>query len=802
LAPLRRGMKRAGILPGDLPPGSDPVELAVARADKAPAIARHFVLEYTTDMAGNRNGDSLRDVLAPVTKRIKALTRYMVAARAMLLHSRGIQSGIDPQDARFIFQQHDSPEFQKALQGVTEWNQRLLDYVVEAGGLSEAAAKKIRELNPIYVPFMRAFAEGEKRTSGGIGKGLTRGGKAVKKIKGSGREIIEPLEAMIQQAERMIGSAHKSEVAKSLVLLEKSNPGLAGLIWKVPPPMQATRFTAEQLKKEVIQLAIDRLGVDPAEIAAGDMLSETWDEVLTVYTNASAYYGKDNIVSLVVDEKQQWYEVDPDLYAVLQGLDMYTLPRFLRWVGATTRMVRLGATGLNAGFGLIRNFLRDMGTFSVLSKHAKLGPLSAVAGVARDVAQTETAQTFKAMGGKMAGPLGYDRTQTQHLRGEMLASTIGDKVIHHAKHPVQALRELFGVTEAGTRIGEFAPALRYAEKKWGKGSKDAAIYALNQAQDVTTNFTRHGRIGKILNQIIPFFNAGIQGPDKVLRTFHERPARTTFAALACLTLPAMALWWRNKDEDWFKNLPAYERANYLHFRIPGTDTIVRIPVPFELGHLFQSIPVAVVDARYRDDPDGVREMFAEVFEQANPVDWPAAIGPLIDAKANKDWAGRPIVPKAAEYKLPEDQSKRYTTRLMREIGKVIRYSPAKLEYMVNAYSGGLYGRVSRSIGTLAGDKEMVMADYPAIGTLFLRDPFAPHQQVDRFYRRRDQLSRMKQSGKITPAQDRERLVHDRAARKLRPYWEKLREAKTTDERKRLYNAVLRIVEPKGQQQWR
>ena len=795
LAPLRRAMKRAGIKKEQLRPSEDPYQLAVAYADKAGAKSRQFVLHYTTDMAGNRTGQGLREIVKPITKDIKAFTRWIAAVRARDLWKRGINPGMSQADADFVYEKYDSPEWQQVALDITDWNHRVLDYLVEAGGLEKAAAKKMKELNPIYIPFMRAFAKGEIRSSGGTGRGLTQAGTSVKAIRGSGREIIDPFEAMIQQTEKIISIAHKADVSRSLAELA-DKPGMASMIWKVPPPKQATKFTAEQIKKDIAALAVKHFGIDPAE-ASTSLLMDEWDEVLTVYTNATAYYGKDNIVSLVRDGKREFYEVNKDLYAVLQGLDQYTLPWFLNITfGMATRAVRLGATGLNPAFGLIRNFIRDAGTFSVLSKHAKLGPVSAAGGVVADIIRTPSAQKFKALGGKMSGQILHDRTATQHLRGEFLASTVGKYTIHHATHPINATRELLGVNEAGTRIGEFDPALKYAEKRWGKGSKDAAIYALNAAQDVTTNFTRHGRITKVLNQMIPFYNAAIQGPDKIARTIKERPVRTVFAAIAYLTIPAIWLWWRNKDEEWYKSLPDYERTNYLHFKIPGKDTIVRIPVPFELGHIFQSIPVAALDSQYTKDGKILLDVLVESAKQANPFGWPAAIGPAVEVIANKDWAGRPIVPASLQNKLPEDQAKHYTTQIMRQVGRVIKVSPAQLEYLANSYSGGLYSRVSRTAEQFTGQssREKTMSDYPVIGTLFLRDAYAPKREIEQFYNRRDLLSQKKASGKISFRENRLRLRHGRAARKLSPLWKKLRVSKTESERKALYTRIRRIVE--------
>ena len=237
-------------------------------------------------------------------------------------------------------------------------------------------------------------------------------------------------------------------------------------------------------------------------------------------------------------------------------------------------------------------------------------------------------------------------------------------------------------------------------------------------------------------------------------------------------------------------MPVYERVNYLHFKIPGKDTIIRIPVPFELGHIFQSAPVAALDAKYRKDPKLVTEMFSEALEQANPVDWPAVVSPIVDILANRDFAGRPIVPQGVEYKMPQDQYKRYTTALMKRIGKTIGYSPAKLEHLVNSYSGGLFTRVSRTVD-LKNKKDITSTDMPVIGTLFLREPYAPKAQLDRFYTKRDELNRKYSSKSITAQEKRKRTRYNSAADIISGQLKKLPDAKTKGDKVRIYVIIKR-----------
>ncbi len=508
---------------------------------------------------------------------------------------------------------------------------------------------------------------------------------------------------------------------------------------------------------------MERLGLDPDEIPLD---RGPWEDVITLWMNASQYYGKDNVVGLYVDGVKQWFEVHPDLYRAIEGLDVYRLPWFLAPFGWFKRAMTLGATGLNPSFGLVRNFIRDGLTALVTGEHTRGGPVSSAIGVAKDIAGTESARRFKALGGEMSGQLRPARIATQRLVRELGQGWL----VKTALHPLQALRELFGITELGPRIQEFEKAYEYASQKWGAGSRSAAVYALNAAQDVTVNFTRRGTIGKILNELIAFFNASIQGPDKILRTFRRHPGRSFAVSLAGLTVPAVLLWWLavNDEDDWYSKLSDHEKANYLHLRIPGTRHVVRLPIPFELGYVFQALPVAALDEMFRKDPGQVKNIAGIAAERSNPVTWPSAVGPLVEVLlTNRDYRGVPIESEAMKHKLPEDRVRPYTTNLMRYLGKKTGLSPVQLEHLVDSYSGGMYRRIMRTADVASGKAKAVeMSDVPVVGTLFVRQTDPPSEGLDKFYERLERLDQKAGSEKATGRELYERHVYHQIQRQL------------------------------------
>ncbi len=796
-AGLRRVVEAADT--GKLKPSDDPVQLAVAFTQKSSAKTRGFVMESTTDLAGNRKSKGLKQIFSPIIKdggqkRFEEFVTYLVAARDLNLQKQNKETGIDPVASQLTFDTLDSPEFAQAAKEVTEWNQKGIDLLVESGRITRESGQAIKVANPIYVPFFREFTEEP-------GKTTAKGKKFVpKRFKGSKRKIVDPIEGMIQQMEATIGSAQRAAIEQSMARLALENPeALEDFITPTRTPVAPTKLAVKEIKVE-----LEEIGIDFTNVAEEDL-----NELLTIF-RPSLFPAAQGVIKLKIKGENKFFKVEKELMDVLEGTDIYKLGPFWDFiVGKPTRLLKLGATGLNASFGLIRNPARDIQTFTVTSEFAKGGPFSAISGVLKDV-KTKAAGVaenfgfnslkkdsdvtrFAALGGEMSGFITQDKAGTRHLQHDMLASNGIRYTINTFAHPIDALRNLVSITEIGVRIGEFSAALKEGEKLYGKGSLSASVFALNAAQDVTTNFTRHGQIGKQINQIIPFFNVAIQGPDKIIRSFNDRPLKSTIAAVSTLTIPAIFFWWRNKDKPWYKNMTAHEKANYIHFESPSDDTvIVRFPVAFELGHIFQAIPIAFLDAVHNQRPEEIKEILNATLKTANPLDWPSLIGPVIDIKANEDFAGRPIVSRSNEGKLPEDQFGPHTTELMKVIGKTINMSPSQIEHLVNSYSGGIYNRVVRVLDS--GDVEKQPADIPVIGTLFTRDPFAPRKQVEDFYKERKELNQKFKSKKISLNEALKRVIFNNLATVLSVSFDALKEAKATEKRKQIWSDIEKTID--------
>jgi hypothetical protein len=128
---------------------------------------------------------------------------------------------------------------------------------------------------------------------------------------------------------------------------------------------------------------------------------------------------------------------------------------------------------------------------------------------------------------------------------------------------------------------------------------------------------------------------------------------------------------------------------------------------------------------------------------------------------------------------------------MKAIGQAINISPSQLEHLTNSYSGGIYNRVARMIRS--GDHEKQPADLPIIGTLFVRDSFAPRRQIEEFYKERELLNKKFNSKKITVNEALRRIVINNFASVMNATFVQLREAKTIEQRKAVWSDIEKMV---------
>lgn len=819
LIPIHRAMQEAGLDISKIDPDKNPYMAAIAYARTAGGRAAFSALENTIDLNGNITGEGLSNIFAPIArqgpKAIKNWKKYAVSARVLhLMKNRGLVTGLTVEDAQATFDKYDSELFRKVTQEVTDWSHRVLHLLVESGLMSVEEYNKILNDNPVYLPFMRQFIEGEKM-KGRIREG---GGKGVYRYKGGVTEIKDPLDMLVVQAESIWKAALQADVARMFVELaqakkpgtkdEPLGPSLAKMLKEVPAPIEAVNFSADQIKKEIGEIAVS-LGADPEEVGAA--MLDTWEKRMTVFSRGTHYKGSDSIISLIIDGKRRFFEINNE--GVLLALGAVSKDRFLPGkAGDITRRItglqRLGATGLNPAFGWIRNLLRDSGTAMITSEyHFHIPVIGGIWGAMKSIAKTESSQLYNALGLNYISRINQDKFLAKKPGKTVTATNPWGRFWHGGL--ISGLRDIFSLSEIGPRLLEFEGAQRFGEKQ-GYSTKAKNILSACAAKDLTVNFSRAGSWGARLNEAVLFYNAGVQGINKLGRTigafeampwqrYQTRRGNLMKAARrgSILTIAAMALYLANKDKRWWKEKPEYEKWNYLYIDWADGYPQIRLPLPFEAGALFGSLPVAAVDGK-----DSFQEALGEFLRNATPISYEgrdireighnllrniAALGPIIDIVANRDWKGDYIInPEAIKYTVRPEQYTPYTSEFAKMVGKHFPghiLSPAEIDHLLTNYTGGLYRRVAMALqpetwtGAGAGGD---LSTIPVAGTLFTRP--GRSRILNKFYENLDALRQKKGSGLASLEEIGWYSAGESLRHRQEELWTKWRETKDAGER--------------------
>jgi hypothetical protein len=219
------------------------------------AKAEGFLTYGVRDHSGQFLGRSLDDALAPVYDRLDEFAVYAAAKRAEDLEKRGKSSGFTVEQRRAILEQYDGDEaFQRALAGVNEFNKAKREYMRRGGILSDEHVARMNKLEPNYVPFQRVMDAADAFFSG---RKLANRASPIKRIKGSGRRIVNPLESMIRNTHAEVSATETNLAMLKLVKQLAGDkgqglPGSAQWLEEIPEPkVMTTVQPAEDLENEI-----------------------------------------------------------------------------------------------------------------------------------------------------------------------------------------------------------------------------------------------------------------------------------------------------------------------------------------------------------------------------------------------------------------------------------------------------------------------------------------------------------------------------------------------------------------------
>lgn len=651
------------------------------------------------DIAGQYVRDEgLKDIIGSVDN-TKNFDQYLIARHARDLEANGIKTGRNlVQDEQLL--RDLSPKYEAQAKAIGEYNQKLLDKTVEYGLISKETADYLKKKYPNYVPFERIFNEDELKNIGiGAGPANLSRQTIVQRIEGSNREVKSPLESILARTKDVISQGERNNAAREIIKT-KDLPG-------------------------------NPLGLK--EIKPNETI------------------GNRSTISFLDNGVKRTFETTPEVAAAAKSLSKEQLGLVGKILSYPTRVLRLGATGLNVGFALA-NVTKDAATAFINSSH----PLRSSVANPKVFLEALAASThhggaaYKELVREGAAGTSFDiarDTAKQTVKKLRAERNVGTKALYTVTHPGELLR---AVEDTIGRSEEFGRAVQYfgnkqAALKEGKSLKEAITYGADAARNNTVNFSRAGDYGRVLNSVVPYLNAGIQGSRTLMRNLRDRPAQTAakLAIVSFLPVASATAWALNdpKRKEAYDDIPDYEKQGNIIIVPPnpqknkdtGQWNVIKIPVSQEIANL-NNIVRNGIESLHKDKNFDFTGLATNLFgtgtslnvqtprQLINQVTPQAAKVPYETLSNQNLYTGKQIVPDSQKELDAKDQYGKGTSGLARVLGEKLNLSPRQIDNAIRTSTGGTGQNATNLIDSLLA-KTGVISNKDVRGTT-LQDAIA------------------------------------------------------------------------------
>ena len=446
--------------------------------------------------------------------------------------------------------------------------------------------------------------------------------------------------------------------------------------------------------------------------------------------NINLRYKEDGKIVNVIAE-------NPTDIAAFQMMN-YELGPIMKGISATTKALRFGAL-VNPMFW-VKQLIRDP-IHASLTNSQIITPFHSAKEFAMILANSSKEAKLLAERGVIGG---VDSTVSlNEYLGQVGKEKMNPNMMAAALHKIMGVHE---ASDAATRVAIFKSAKAEALRN-GKSEEEAVNFAVYRARE-SINFGVRGN-SPILNTLrhsIPFFQAAITSLDTVYRAAtgyglppaERKKAQQIFikraAVMTALSL-AYAMMYSNDDE--YKDLPDYVKdGNWLYpVIVDGRKTFVKIPVPFEIGFLFKTIPEAAW--RYYSGTSTGKEVAKSYWDgllhnlPGGGLPIPQAFKPALESITNHSFfTGNPIEGMSDQGKPVVERGRNASeaAKMLSQAGlHNVGLSPAKIDALIKGYFAELGGTslmaasyvVDAANGTEKSSKNI--ENYPVVKA-FMTDP--------------------------------------------------------------------------------
>ncbi len=652
-----------------------------------------------------KSGIGLAKVFFPVAKhgwkRFDLLMDYFKARRASELMSQGRENLFTRSEiAAGLALAEKHPEFAEVFQAYQDFNQRMLDFYEQVGLITTDMRVQFAEANKNYVPFQRIgkqIAEGNRDgATSAIGKRLSGGTQNVADI---AENIVEGLFANVRAA--LIARA-KATLYRDI---EKHQDGSLFAVRLGPDSKKITAHISQMARTvagTMVELGIGvskngfivNQGNVPAVIYDLDQIVDVLEkhpQLLDMWMmNQPPKTDGDTFVDMaIIDGEKRYYEVKEALLVeMLTGMRGLSSGAVLRALYGVKNLQTRTVTSWLQFLG--PNAWRDTISAAVLSKNNFVPIVDTLIGMGHAALQTPL---YKEMRRQGAGYGTRIEGRTEDTRARRRLDLPPRNLWDLSAKFLAGWDRFFSSFEYGSRAGDY---------RRGKIAGKNAMQAAWEAREITTDFSKIGRNEFWVKYMrtVPFMNAGLQGLDKTAQELVQIDGKMTVANLArfnrskatfllkgsVVTAMTLILWLLNSDDERYKALTDDERARYWWVWIPGLENPIKIPRPYDIGHIFASIPEAMLNYVKDKDGEAAANQLAWIAINTMPIgDYPGILQPWVEVATNKSFTGAPIVPNHMVDMPPQYQFSERTPQIYIRLGEAMGVSPMVAQHVAQGY---------------------------------------------------------------------------------------------------------------------
>lgn len=551
-----------------------------------------------------------------------------------------------------------------------------------------------------YLPYYREAENGEVKGPW-TSKGIANQSSTVRKLKGSDLTIKDPIENLFNYVAKSVDASMKNEAMRRSVV----NLADTGVLEVIESP---NKMDFERIGKDVVKVFID---------------------------------GQEKLVQVN----------DPELYRAFTMIDLErSNSTFMKAARQAKKVLTVSTTSM-PDF-IIRNFLRDSIHSWAINKDGFKPVTASWAGFRKALRTDDSLVDMMFAGATFGGGYsnvydpastaktirsvlrrkGYNDSQIQEFESSIARNS--KEVMGKIEQGLHKYKNLSEAAENANRLATYEAAIKSGKSKAQAAfeSRDLMDFSMMGASNIMIN----------LSDMLPFFNARMQGLSKLGRGIKENP-REVLKRGGMITAASLALMALNWDDKRYDELQDWDKDTYWHAWIG--DQHIRFPKPFEIGLMFGTLPERFVRALGGKDTGAkFGKLVAHNFMETmafNPI--PQVAMPIAEAYVNYDFfKGGPIENMADSNLMAGARYNDQTSLLMREVGEATNMSPKMLDHIVMGYTGSLGGYVMgatnllmRNLKDYGETPAMRLDEMPVIKSFFRgSDPAKSTQFTEDFYR--------------------------------------------------------------------